>query len=87
MIINFVVVEPSGDSYSLTEKAFSVNSVKETSPDNDMKQNLNEGLLPEGINPGVSFTKIITETGTYTVVGSHSEVVSKLNNDKKILHG
>ena len=59
--------------------------------DNDMKVSMNEGTLPEGINPQMGFTRLYLDRGQHgldvTVVGNPDTVREKLNlSNKQLLH-
>ncbi len=59
--------------------------------DNDMRVNMNEGTLPEGINPQMGFTRLYLDRGQHgldvTVVGNPDTVREKLNlSNKQLLH-
>ena len=52
---------------------------------------LNEGKLPDGIDPRQSFTKLTLDKGTVglelTIVGSPAVVESKLKQQRQVLNG
>ena len=59
--------------------------------DNDMRVNMSEGTLPEGINPKMGFTRLYLDRGQHgldvTVVGNPDTVREKLNlSNKQLLH-
>ena len=59
--------------------------------DNDMRVNMCEGSLPEGISPQMGFTRLYLDRGQHgldvTVVGDPNSVREKLNLSKKqLLH-
>ena len=59
--------------------------------DNDMRVNMNECTLPEGINPQMGFTRLYLDRGQHgldvTVVGNPDTVREKLNlSNKQLLH-
>jgi len=59
--------------------------------DGQTSKALNEGKLPDGIDPRQTFTKLTLDKGTVglelTIVGSPSVVESKLKSQRQVLNG
>ena len=98
MIIKLVeVISDKGGTYlsqryKLKEIFINPEHIVALREDNDMRTNMNEGVLPEGINPQMGFTRLYLDRGQHgldvTVVGDPTSVREKLNFPGKhgILH-
>ena len=97
MIIKLVeVTSDKGETYlnqkyKLKEIFVNPKHIVALREDNDMRVNMNEGTLPEGINPQMGFTRLYLDRGQHgldvTVVGNPDTVREKLNlSNKQLLH-
>ena len=97
MIIKLVeVISDKGGTYlsqkyKLKEIFVNPKHIVALREDNDMRVNMNEGTLPEGINSQMGFTRLYLDRGQHgldiTVVGDPSHIREKLSLSKKeLLH-
>jgi hypothetical protein len=73
----------AGPIYELRQISINPSWVVHVRPDQVMKGNLNEGLLPEDLDKRSEFTRVLLNSGQHgeevTVVGSTSSIREKLN--------
>ena len=90
-MIRLVEVVKQLNSYELREVFVNPSHVISLREDNHMQQNLNEGVLPEGLDARQSFTKLTLDKGTVglelTIVGTPAMIEGKLKGSKKVLNG
>ena len=81
----------SGKQYSLREVFLNPSSITMITADSQMKVNLKEGLLPDGIDTRADFSRVSVNSGGHhtslTVVGSPEIIESKIRNSRQLLKG
>lgn len=84
------VVRKSGNGYTLDRMYVNPENVASIQEDHNTKQALNEGKLPEGMDPNHRFSQITLNTGnstkSITAVGDPDTIKLKLSG-RDILHG
>ena len=77
--------------YRLREVYINPASVSMITANPEMQKSLKEGLLPQGVDPRVEFSKLVIDNGNtsahITVVGAPQVVESKLRNTRQLLKG
>ena len=90
-MIRLIEVVKQFDRFDLREVFVNPRHVVSLREDGHIKQALNEGKLPEGLDERQSFTKLTLDKGTVglelTIVGAPALVESKLKNSQQVLNG
>jgi hypothetical protein len=90
-MIRLVEVVRQLERFDLREVFVNPRHVVSLREDGQTSKALNEGKLPDGIDPRQTFTKLTLDKGTVglelTIVGSPSVVESKLKSQRQVLNG
>jgi hypothetical protein len=90
-MIRLVEVVRQLERFDLREVFVNPRHVVSLREDGQTSKALNEGKLPEGMDPRQTFTKLTLDKGTVglelTIVGSPAVVESKLKQQRQVLNG
>jgi hypothetical protein len=90
-MIRLVEVVRQLERFDLREVFVNPRHVVSLREDGQTSKALNEGRLPEGMDPRQTFTKLTLDKGTVglelTIVGSPAVVESKLKKQRQVLNG